>query len=368
MTASPHSSETLTADHPWWRPIIMPQEPGRRRALALLSLGLVGLTGVADFLIGFELSLHVFYIVPVCLAFASVGARFGVLVAIAAAASELVGDAAAGAHYSQPLVPWANAIFASSTFLIVAWLLNSVLKLQLEMEKRVHQRTTDLKEALAERDRLEKALLEIGERERRSIGHDLHDGLGQHLTGTALAGQVLGEKLRGRHLEEEERDLQRVVGLIEEGIDKTRRIAQGLLLAEIQPDALASALQELAGEVSLQSRISCSFAAEGAFEVVNQGVATHLFHIAKEAVHNALRHGRARHVAIRLGADSGVMTLEIRDDGVGLPAPEVRPRGLGLRIMAHRAEIIGWNFSIRSGQLDGTIVLCQSLRADTTHA
>ena len=367
-SASPASFESSPTSHFWWRQLTLPESRGRRLSLAGLTLALVMLIGLADFLLGFELSLHVFYIMPVCLAVASLGVRFGVFTAIACAASELIGDAAAGAHFIEPFVPWLNALFAVGTYLTVVWLLHSLVKFQLEMEDRVRQRTAALQNVLLERDRLEKAILEVGERERRIIGHDLHDGLGQHLTGTALAGEVLGEKLRARKLDEEERDLWRIVGLIEEGIEKTRRIAKGLLLVEIQPDALTMALRELAGDVVSQARIKCDFTATGSIEITNQGTATHLFRIASEAVRNALRHGKARRITMSLREEAGQVTLEITDDGTGLPPPETRKQGLGLSIMAHRAEIIGWYFSIGSGKNGGTIAVCRSPIVHSHHA
>jgi signal transduction histidine kinase len=324
-------------------------------------------TGMADYLLGFELSFQVFYIVPVCLAVAAVGWRFGVLTAIASVLSTLVGDFAAGARYVDPVVPAVNAVFALGTYLAVVWLFQIMLTLQREMEGRVRQRTAALQSVMAERERLEKALLEISERERRSIGHDLHDGLGQHLTGTALAGQVLEEKLEARHLVDEIGDVRKIGALIEEAIEKTRRLAKGLLLAEIQPKALLTAFQELAEDISSEFRARCEFRHEGEVQVADTATATHLFHITQEAVHNAIRHGKAKHILITWAAAANDPTLTITDNGTGLPSPAVRGKGLGLSIMAHRAEIIDWRFSIDRRPEGGTIVTCRPV-APSTHS
>ena len=105
--------------------------------------------------------------------------------------------------------------------------MSSLRAVLLELEIRVRQRTVALTEEMAGRERLEKDVLEISEREQRRIGHDLHDGLGQHLTGTALAGQVLAERLTAHAMSESE-DAERIVGLIEDAIELTRSLARGL--------------------------------------------------------------------------------------------------------------------------------------------
>lgn len=346
----------------WWREVILSSSPRRRRQLVALTLALIAGIGVVDFYIGFELSLQVFYILPVCLAVASAGWRFGVAAAILSVASALVGDKIAGAHYTDPLVPLGNAAFALGTYLAVIGLFQSVLRLQRELEERVRQRTAALQSVIAERERLEIAILEISERERRSIGHDLHDGLGQHLTGTALAGQVAVEKLQARHLPEEEADVRKLVDHIEEAIEKTRRLAKGLLLAEIQPDALMTALHELAADISGEFRVACEFRTEVEYRVGDRAAATHLFHIAKEAVHNAVRHGRARRITLRfMATPAGLLVFTIADNGTGLPPAATRGRGLGLSIMAHRAEIIGWHLAVEAQAGGGTIVTCRQL-------
>jgi len=346
-----------------WRELILASGPRRRRQLAALALALIVGIGLVDFYLGFELSLQIFYIVPVCLAVASMGWRFGVVAAVMSVASTLIGDTFAGARYAQALVLLGNTAFALGTYLAVVWLFHNVLTLQRELEERVRQRTAALQEVIAERERLEKAVLEIGERERRSIGHDLHDGLGQHLTGTALAGQVIVEKLHAQQLPADAADVRKLVEHIEEAIEKTRRLAKGLLLAEIQPQALVAALEEFAADVSDEFRIACEFHCEGDVRLRDRASATNLFHIAKEAVHNAIRHGRARRITISLSTRSRGHALTIVDDGTGLPPAQARGRGLGLSIMAHRAEIIGWQFSLGAPPGGGTIVTCQEISA-----
>src|SRR5271165_1988590 len=111
---------------------------------------------------------------------------------------------------------------------------------------------------MAERERLERELLEISEREQRRIGHDLHDSLCQHLTGAALAGQVLEEKLAARRLPEAG-DASKVVELVEEGISLSRKLAKGLHPIEMEAEGLMQALEELVATSTELFKVSCRF-------------------------------------------------------------------------------------------------------------
>lgn len=319
---------------------------------------MVAVIGTADFLTGFELSMLVFYFIPVSVAVATVGWQFGVLTALISVGTWLAGDIAAGAHYASPVVPIWNALIALSAYLVLIWLLASVMALHREMESRVKQRTAALTDQIAERERLERVILEISERERRNIGHDLHDGLGQHLTGTALVAQALGAQLAAR-LAPEASEMKTIVALVEAGIDQTRSLAKGLLLAEIERDGLVTALVEFAASTSVQYRVECSFHSPGPIALEETGAATHLFRIAQEATRNAIRHGRARRIRISLVARGAELFLQVLDDGRGLPPATLRGQGLGLRIMARRAAMVGASFSVEAQPEGGTLMQCR---------
>jgi signal transduction histidine kinase len=338
-----------------WRDLFLATRPHQRRRLAYLTLALLVVVGLVDFLVGFELSLLVFYILPICTAVAAVGWRFGALVAVACVGSWLLGDFAAGASFARGWVTFTNAFFALTTYLVIVWLFDRMLALHRDMEARVRRRTVALTELIAERERLENALLEISERERRNIGRELHDGLGQHLTGTALAGQVLADKLQARQVPEEA-DIRHIVELIEAGIEQTRQLARGLLLAEVPANGLPGALQDFAAAASAQFHVQCTYDGPAGLALADSSAATHLFRITQEAVRNGVRHGGAARIAITLQAGDGI-ELRIRDHGRGLPA--TRGQGLGLRIMAHRAEIIGGRFDIAAQPAGGTLVTCR---------
>ena len=339
----------------FWRKLITHHvSPGK---LTAITWFLVILIGVADYLLGFELSLQVFYFIPISLAVIARGWKFGLCIALVSAASWIGGDMAAGAHYASRLAPIWNVIIVLLTFLVLIQLLSSFLALQRDLESRVTQRTAALANEIAERERLEIAVIEIGERERRSIGHDLHDGLSQHLTGTALAGQLVAEKLEKRGVAEAT-EVKKLVTLVKTAIEQTRQMAKGLLLADIDVDGLASALEEFCRATTEQFRINCIFQSEIQFSLSENGAATQLFRIAQEAVRNAFRHSGAKNIEVRLARTGPTLILTIRDDGIGLPLPESRGQGLGLHIMEHRAKIIGSAFSIETPTQGGTVITC----------
>jgi signal transduction histidine kinase len=335
-------------------------QPKFRRLLTLATCALVLAIGLADFKLGTEASLQVFYFIPVVLAVIARGWKFGIGVAVACVAIWVGGDIAAGARYSSVVVPVWNAAITMTTYLVMVWLLSSLLQLQHDLEQRVEQRTAALATEIAERERLEKSILEISERERRSIGHDLHDGLSQHLTGTAITGQLLADRLQERAAEETD-DARRVVSLVKTAIAQTRQMAKGLLLADIDSEGLPSALLEFCTTTAEQFRIACTFVTpEPTVSLPSgNGVSSHLFRIAQEAVRNAVRHGGAKDIKVSLYIRNGYLTLVVQDDGSGLPLAPVRGEGLGLRIMAHRALMIGARFTIERRPTGGTMVQCQ---------
>jgi signal transduction histidine kinase len=285
-----------------------------------------------------------------------VGTKFAFFVSVLSVAVSLAGDLATGGRYSTRLVPLWNASIVLGFYVVVVSLLAKLRAAHGELELRVRQRTAALTDEMAERQRLECELLEISEREQRRIGHDLHDSLGQHLTGVALAGQVLGEKLSSRGLPEAG-DANKLVELAEEGIRLSRKLAKGLHPIEVEAEGLMQALEELAATTSDLLRISCRFECDSPVLIRNAPASVHLYRIAQEAISNAVRHGQAKNVIIQLEALDDGIALRVKDDGIGLPALPPTT-GMGLRLMAHRASMIGGTFTARREDSGGTVVAC----------
>ena len=210
---------------------------------------------------------------------------------------------------------------------------------------------------ITQRKNLEKAILEVSGREQRRIGQDLHDGLGQHLTGIAFMSKVLEQKLSERSLPEAA-EAAKIVTLVNQAIHKTRELSRGLLPVMLDAHGLMTALQQMAAEVEDLFRIHCRFQCDEPVLIHDVRPATHLYHVAQEAVHNAIKHGRAKNVVISLSNKNGEGTLSVEDDGVGMPDAPPNPTGMGLRIMSYRANMIGGSFETTPNENGGVTVSC----------
>ena len=193
---------------------------------------------------------------------------------------------------------------------------------------------------ITERKRLEKEILEISESEQRRIGQDLHDGLCQHLAGIELMSQVLEQKLVRRSKDAATRAGE-IARNVRDAIGHTRLLARGLSPVTLESEGLMSALQELALNTEKIFHIACRFDCDPPVLVSDYPAATHLFRLAQEAVSNAIKHGRAKRILIRLKEEHGRMILSIIDNGMGFPAQIPKSKGMGLRIMQSRAGMIG---------------------------
>jgi PAS domain S-box-containing protein len=210
---------------------------------------------------------------------------------------------------------------------------------------------------VTERQRLEKAILEVSAREQRRIGEDLHDGLGQHLTGIAFMSKVLESKLHEKSLPES-CDAEKIVKLVNEAINKTRELSRGLLPVVSDAHGLMSALTRYAEEMQDLFQITCRFECGEPVLLYDVNAATHLYHIAREAVNNAIKHGNPSHVVIGLFAKNGEGTLSVQDDGEGISETSSNHAGMGLNIMNYRANMVGGSLDIRRNFTGGTSVVC----------
>jgi PAS domain S-box-containing protein len=211
---------------------------------------------------------------------------------------------------------------------------------------------------ITERKHMEKTILEISAHEQRRIGQDLHDGLGQHLTGIAFMSKVQEQKLAEKGLAEAA-EAARIVSLVNEAINKTRELAHGLLPVISDSHGLMSALRRWAAEVEDLFNISCRFHAEEPVLIHDANMSTHLYRIAQEAVNNAIKHGHARNIVIRLAAGDEYATLTIENDGAILPEASTRGSGMGMQIMNYRARMIGGSLKVENGELRGVTISCR---------
>ena len=215
---------------------------------------------------------------------------------------------------------------------------------------------------ISERKRLEAAVVEASAHEQHRIGHDLHDGLGSYLGGVAFKAKVLEQGLAKSSSDQLSQQAGEIVKLLAGAMGQVRRLARGLDPVDVERFGLAKALEKLATDTVESYKVECTFLSRPEEPHVALAVARETYRIAQEAVHNAIRHGAAKHLDIRLEADAETIVLTVADDGKGFKHAEPFPTpaissdssGMGLRIMRYRAHAVGGEVYIDSEPGRGT--------------
>jgi PAS domain S-box-containing protein len=225
------------------------------------------------------------------------------------------------------------------------------------------QRLAARLEAMTRLQELEREVLDIAAREQARIGQELHDSVGQELTGLGLMADALAQRLHASSSAEPAAE--ELAAKVADGLarvhEQVRALSRGLVPVELDPAGLWSALEDLAVRSSVQSGIPCTFESTGPAELTDASTATHMFRIAQEAVSNALRHGRPRRVRIVLAAEATTLSVSVQDDGIGVAvggAAAGQGKGLGIRLMRYRAGIIGGSLTVEAADGGGTCVTC----------
>jgi two-component system CheB/CheR fusion protein len=214
---------------------------------------------------------------------------------------------------------------------------------------------------ITRRKELEREVVEIASLEQRRIGQDLHDSVGQELTALNLLAGDLSDVLQTNPASASKLT-ERIVQGLQRSQRELRTVMQGLLPVPVDTEGLMSALSDLADHTMGDGKTNCTFQCPEVVAVADNLTATHLYLIAKEAVHNAVKHARPRNIYITLESND-LLKLSVLDDGIGMPIqPTESHGGLGLRIMRNRAAIIGATLTIQPVEPTGTLISCSLLR------
>jgi signal transduction histidine kinase len=199
--------------------------------------------------------------------------------------------------------------------------------------------------------------LEIGDEERRRIGRELHDGLGQMLTGIRMVSENVARKLKANGVPGSD-EVEEITKMAREADEYSRVLTSGMVQLELESEGLSDALKNYCSRIEKIYGIRCQYITNGNVEIEKHSDALNLFRIVQEAINNAIKHGRAGQISVRI-ADSGTITsLTIDDDGNGFDPDAIHSRGSGIQIMKFRADILGGKLDIIRTDEEQTRVRC----------
>jgi signal transduction histidine kinase len=311
---------------------------------------LILLIGVVDFNTGYEVSMSIFYGVPIFVCAWFCTKKDAILIALLAGLVWWWADVQAGHPY---LNSWQEGW---ETFIRIAYFIFIAIG---GASLREQRDVAAGRIALLERtQRLEREIIGISEREQRRIGQDLHDGICQYLAALGCAAASLRGDLEKLNLAAEANVAGELSKLLQDAVVQTRDLARGLAPVHMDNADLALALEDLALSVTRLQGINCRFETSGPPKTYEETSAMHLYRIAQEAINNATKHGKARTITLSLNANDDMTTLQIADDGKGISKTTPSGRGMGLSIMNYRARLSGGELQIEQLGTGGTLVSC----------
>ena len=338
----------------WWR--ARPSKHGQPIWPAIVAFLTIPLVGIVDYYVRIDISLLVFYLPSIALVGWLGGSFFGVAGAAVAAAAWLMADLHDIPPPSSLAVAFWNTGIRFLVFLAFALVFAILRQNRDRLEQAVAEKAAELHNEITERLRIQREVADICARQQRQIAYDLHDGVGQHLSGVAFKSKLLEQKLRNEGSRQAD-EAKAITGLINDALRQTRLVARSMESTYGEARGLKEALQKLADELRENSHTTATLKIDETCESLAAPGDMQLFRIAQEAVHNATTHGVARHIEIDLHSNEKDIVLTIRDDGRGFE--EIATEGMGMRTMRYRAETIGGSVAVTSAPGAGTTVLCR---------
>ncbi|HEX7896751.1 MAG TPA: PAS domain-containing protein [Planctomycetota bacterium] len=207
---------------------------------------------------------------------------------------------------------------------------------------------------VVDRKRLQKEFAEAVSQEHASIGRELHDSVGQELTGLALMMRAMpgGRRKSEAVTKEVTKGLQRVLREVHD-------LSRGVFPAELTSLGLPGGIARLAEVTSRRSGFRCGFDNTAGSVALNPETTLQVFRIAQEAVNNAVKYSGGSRILIKLARHGNALELDVQDDGRGLPSERASLSGSGLRIMRFRAEAIGGTLRLRRSRGGGARITCR---------
>lgn len=219
---------------------------------------------------------------------------------------------------------------------------------------------------ITEQRRLEQEVLRISEHERRRIGQDLHDGLGQMLTGISLINKSIASTLQDQNhsLANESHEITK---MIREADEYARNLSRTLIPVELESNGLKAAIRRMADNAEKLFNIKCTLVDFVDIHFDDPTSLSHLYRIVQEATSNAVKHGNASKVIIKMVVDMDKLVLSIEDDGTGFSSEWDQGKGLGVRIMQFRSNLIGANLRIIESEMGGAAIIITLLSVGSSY-
>ncbi len=317
---------------------------------SLVPLLMTLLMGWLDSLTGWEVSLFIFYAIPITLAVWWSGSGAGLGIAAAAGAMWWLANETDHPYDTKLGYAWA-LLNREFYFGVVVFAVMTVRNKQDADAAHIRM--------LEERRQLEHDIVSVSEHEQQRIGRDLHDGLCQHLAAIGCAARVLAEDLQEQNAPAA-RDAVMIEDSIQQAVLEARNLAHGIFPVHVDRSGLAAALSDLARMTSRLTGVQIEVREGVEANLEDPEASMHLYRIAQEAVANAVRHGGASHIVISLALVGEVLELKIEDDGRGMaPTQAVEGEGMGLRTMRYRSQALGASLQFQTPASGGTRVLCR---------
>lgn len=213
---------------------------------------------------------------------------------------------------------------------------------------------------ISERRRLEQEILWISEEERQSIGQNMHDGLGQLLTGIGLITQTLARRMENLD-KPEAKEVREIADMIKEADEQARALAHGLVNVGVEEDGLQISLERLCKQTEKLFNMECHLDIDHDIVINNTVTALNLYRITQEAISNAHKHGQARNIEVSLqaGKNCDYINLIIRNDGIPFKLDHDQKAGMGINIMKYRSKMIFGHLKFNQTDDNHTEVICR---------
>ena len=211
---------------------------------------------------------------------------------------------------------------------------------------------------VSERTHLEQELVRISSHEQERLAHELHDHLGAYLAGIALRFKTLAESLNQRAIPEAE-IATNLVAQVNDAINQVRNFSRLMAPVDLETGGLSAALSQLSREIKSIFHIDCQVHFSTPLPHLTRNQSLHLYRIAQEATRNAIHHGQAQLIILQLSCEEERMILSISHEGIPWNPDFRQTRGMGMRIMRHRALGMGGQLTIEVSEQGATTVTCR---------